>query len=334
MKSVEYAKDVELSFLRQIGGVCEDGERNMHRGKILDLGMPDRSTAPTAFGATDALLLLMAVIWGVNYSAVKYGSLALSPLAFTWLRVFTAMLTLLVVAVIQRNRWPARRDVLWLVALGVLGNGFYQLFFVFGVSRTRVADAALIVAAMPAFVALISRARGIERVRSRAIAGILVSVIGVGVVMLGSVAASNSEGSALGSLLVFVGVLCWSTFTVAMQPFTHRVDPVQLNALTMAGGMFPLLFLTPFAFTSIPWRHIQSLAWWCLLYSSVISIGVAYLFWYRGIRVLGPTRASVYGNLQPIVAILVGWGALHEAPTVWQIVGTIMIIGGIFLTRT
>lgn len=295
--------------------------------------MPDRSSTPTAFGATDALLLLMAVIWGVNYSAVKYGSLALTPLSFTWLRVFTAMLTLMSVALIQGNRWPARRDIGWLLALGVLGNGFYQLLFVFGVSRTRVADAALIVAAMPAFVALISRLRGVERVRRRAIAGILLSIVGVGIVMLGSAETATAKGSVVGALLVFVGVMCWSIFTVAMQPFTHRVDSVQLNALTMAGGMLPLLFLTPVAFAATPWGHISALAWGCLLYSSVISIGVGYLFWYRGIRVLGPTRASVYGNLQPIVAILVAWLVLSETPTVWQITGTVTIIGGILLTR-
>ncbi len=296
--------------------------------------MPDRSSAPTPFGATDALLLLMAVIWGINYSAVKYGSLALSPLAFTWLRVFIAMLTLLTVAALQRNQWPARRDILSLMALGVLGNGLYQLLFVFGVSRTRVADAALIVAAMPAFVALISRLKGVERVHSRAVAGILLSVAGVAIVMLGSASSSGRRsGSVFGALLVLVGIVCWSVFTVAMQPFTHRVNPIQLNALTMTGGMMPLLLLTPIAFRAMPWGHVSPTAWACLFYSSVISIGVAYLFWYRGIRVLGPTRASVYGNLQPIVAILVGWGALNEAPTVWQIVGTATIIGGIFLTR-
>jgi drug/metabolite transporter (DMT)-like permease len=41
----------------------------------------------------------------------------------------------------------------------------------------------------------------------------------------------------------------------------------------------------------------------------------------------------VYGNLQPVVAILTGWVALAEVPTVWQIAGTIAIIGGLFLTR-
>lgn len=294
---------------------------------------PESDSSHPAFGGTDALLLLMAVIWGVNYSAVKYGSLALTPLAFTWLRVFIAMLTLMTVALMQRKRWPARRDVLRLMALGVLGNGFYQLLFVFGVSRTRVADAALIVAAMPAFVALISRARGVERVRLRALAGTMLSVAGVGIVMLGTATADRKAGSLLGALLVFFGVICWSTFTVAMQPFTHRVNPVQLNALTMSGGMVPLLFLTPIAFTHVAFGAVPTIAWACLLYSSMISIGLAYLFWYRGIRVLGPTRASVYGNLQPIVAILVGWGALNEVPTPWQIIGTVTIIGGILLTR-
>ena len=43
--------------------------------------------------------------------------------------------------------------------------------------------------------------------------------------------------------------------------------------------------------------------------------GIAYLFWYRGLRVLGPTRTAVYGNLQPVIAIIVAWLFLKEAPT-------------------
>jgi drug/metabolite transporter (DMT)-like permease len=275
----------------------------------------------------------MAVIWGVNYSAVKYGSIALSPLTFTWLRIFGAMLTLFVVAVAQRHRWPARRDVLRLMALGILGTGIYQLFFVFGVSRTRVADAALIVAAAPAFIAAMSWFRGVERLHARAVAGVVLSITGVGIVVFGSASVSQAHGSALGSLTVFVAVLCWSTFTVAVQPFTLRVNPVQLNALTMAGGMLPLLVLTPWAFASAPQGAVPHMAWACLVYSSVISIGIGYLFWYRGVRVLGPTRTSAYGNLQPVVAILVGWIALHEAPTAWQLVGATTIVSGIVMTR-
>lgn len=292
--------------------------------------MQDRSHA---LGATDALLLLMAVIWGVNYSAVKFGSRLLTPLTFTWARVLLAMLTLGAVALLQRRPRPARRDVLALLALGALGNGAYQLCFVFGVSRTRVADAVLIVASAPAFIAIISRIRGVERVRRRALAGIALTVVGVAIVMLGSAATARAEGTALGTALVFVGVLCWSVFTVGIQPLTHRVDPVQLNAISMAGGMVPLVLVTPLALATPAIASAPAAAWWCLAYSSVVSLGLAYLFWYRGIRVLGPTRTSVYANLQPIVAIAVGWIALAEQPTAWQVVGTATILGGIFLTR-
>jgi drug/metabolite transporter (DMT)-like permease len=293
--------------------------------------MPDRSKS---FGSTDVLLLLMATIWGVNYSAVKYAGRAFGPLTFTWMRVLIASLMLLSAVLIQRKKLPSRRDVLALLGLGMLGNGLYQLLFVFGVSRTRVGSAALILAAAPAFIAVLSWARRVEKVSGRAWAGIALSIVGVGVVMLGTAAGHTQRGSLLGVMLVFCGVLCWSVYTVGLQPLTHRVDPVQLSALTMAGGMIPLAFATPFAVSSIASAHVSAAAWWCLLYSSVISIGIAYLFWYRGIRVLGPTRTSVYGNLQPIVAILTGWVALGEAPTVWQLVGTVTIIGGIFLTRS
>jgi drug/metabolite transporter (DMT)-like permease len=85
--------------------------------------------------------------------------------------------------------------------------------------------------------------------------------------------------------------------------------------------------------THTPFATIPTSAWLWFVYSAVISMGIAYLFWYRGIRVLGPTRTAVYGNLQPFIAILFGWALLGEAPTGWQIVGALTIITGIFLTR-
>lgn len=293
--------------------------------------MPARSRS---FGTTDVLLLLMATIWGVNYSVVKYAGRAFGELTFTWMRVLIAMVMLLTAVLLQRKKLPSRSDVMRLLGLGVLGNGLYQLLFVFGVARTRVGSAALILAAAPAFIALLGVSRGTEHVSSRGWSGIVLSIAGVGVVMLGSASGDVVQNASMfGVILVFCGVLCWSIYTVGLQSLTHRVDAVQLSAFTMAGGMIPLAFATPHALSRIASAHVSQIAWWCVFYSSVISIGIAYLFWYRGIRVLGPTRTAVYGNLQPIVAILTGWIALGEVPTIWQLVGTVAIVGGLFLTR-
>ena len=292
------------------------------------------SNEHSAVRKTHVLLLLMAVIWGVNFSLIKYATQFIPPLAFTGLRVGLSAILLLTIAALRRRAWPPGRDVISLIMLGVIGNGIYQILFVEGLSRTKVGNAALIIAAAPAFIAIASRIRGIERVRRRTLAGVAMSVAGVGLVVIGSANSNHSNATLFGTLLVFIGVLCWTTFTVLLQPLATRVDPIQLSALTMTGGAIPLVFAAPRALANLNWGSVGLTAWGCLLYASVISMVIAYLFWYRGLRVIGPTRTAVYGNLQPVIAIGVAWLFLGELPTVWQGVGTAAILGGLFLTRS
>lgn len=286
-----------------------------------------------AFGLTDALLLLMASLWGINYSVIKYASPLFSPLTFVWLRVACAVLSLLGAAFLRRTPWPSWRILAALLGLGILGNGVHQLLFVNGVVRARVADAALIAASVPAVVAALGWLQDREPVRMRALVGIVLSIVGVGVVILGSTHVPHRTGSVVGVTLVVGAVFCWSVATVAIKAYTPQVDVVQLGAVMMVGGMLPLLLVTPMIVHTTAWRNIPLLGWGAVLYSGVLSVGVGYLLWYRGIRVLGPMRAAMYGNLQPVVATLVAWAALQEVPTVWQGTGAVVIIGGVLLTR-
>jgi len=287
-----------------------------------------------AFGVTDLLLFTMAVIWGINFSVVKYATESFSPPALAGLRVGLAAMFLIGVAFTGARPHLSRRDILVLLLLGVLGNGLYQLFFVHGVSRTRAGNAALIVGSAPAFIALFARLRGLERVRGLTLAGIGMSVVGVALVIIGSAGSSAGETPLLGSLLVFGGVLCWTIYTILLQPYTKRIHVVQLSAITMVGGAVPLLFVSAPALISTDWSAVSTGGWLALFYASVVSMGVAYLFWYRGLRVLGPTRTAVYSNLQPIIALLVAWVFLRETPTAFQAVGAATIVAGVFLTRT
>jgi len=292
------------------------------------------STAHASFGVTDVLLFMMAVIWGINFVVVKYATHIFNPVAFTGLRVGTAAVFLLAVAFARGRFTLPRRDVIGLLLLGVIGNGLYQLFFVHGVARTRAGNAALIVAAAPAFIALFARVRGLERVRRLTLVGIALSVLGVGLVIAGSARPSNGEVTLLGSTLVFFGVLCWSVYTIMLQPYTKRIDVIRLSAITMVGGAVPLLIASTPALIATDWSVVGRGGWLALFYSSVISMGVAYFFWYRGLRVLGPTRTAVYANLQPIIALAVAWAFLGEIPTMFQSVGAATIVAGVFLTRT
>ncbi len=291
------------------------------------------SAAYPAFGITDVLLFTMAVIWGINFVVVKYATHIFNPVAFTGLRVGTAALFLLLVALIRGSLALPRRDVIALFLIGTVGNGLYQLFFVHGISRTRAGNAALIVGAAPAFIALFARMRGLERVKRLTLVGIALSVVGVGLVIVGSANSSSGEATMLGSVLVFLGVLCWTAYTIMLQPYTKRIDVIKLSAITMVGGAVPLMIASTPALIDTDWSAIGKGGWLALLYSGVISMGVAYFFWYRGLRVLGPTRTAVYTNLQPLIALLIAWAFIGETPTIFQAVGAATIIAGVFLTR-
>ena len=287
-----------------------------------------------AFGVTDLQLLLMALIWGVNFSVVKYGTGALAPLAYNGIRVALAAVALLVVAALAREALPRGRDLLVLLALGLLGNGVYQLFFIEGVSRTRAGTAALMLAAGPAFTALLGRLRGTERIRSLGMLGIAFSIGGVALVLFGNAQSPGEGGSSLlGALLVLAGSLCWALYTVLLQPFTHRIGGLSLSAVTMVGGAVPLVLMgvpdiVRTNFATVPWA-----AWAAVAYSGLLALVVAYYLWYRGVRILGPTRTAMYGNLQPAIALLVAWVTLGEVPTVWQVMGMALIGVGVVLVR-
>jgi drug/metabolite transporter (DMT)-like permease len=123
-------------------------------------------------------------------------------------------------------------------------------------------------------------------------------------------------------------------YTVLLKPYTERVPGVPLSALTMVGGAVPLVAVSMPYIATTPWASLPASGWGALLYSGLLALVVAYLFWYRGVRVLGPTRSAMYSNLQPVVALVVAWIALGEKPTLVQVVGAVAIMIGLLLTRT
>jgi drug/metabolite transporter (DMT)-like permease len=302
---------------------------------------PPRARTGPAFGVTDLSLLLMALIWGVNYTSVKYGTGVLAPLAFNGVRVTLAAVSLVIVSRMAvrfshaEGGWPGGRDTIALLLLGTLGNGLYQILFVEGIARTRAGDAALLISASPAFIAIIGRLRGTERVSPRGVVGIALSIVGMGLVVIGTTnAGGNQHATLTGDGLILVSALCWSLYTVYLQPYTHRIGGIHLSALTMVGGMVPLLAVAAPAMLATSWTSLPPLAWASLTDSGIFALVIAYLFWYNGVRVLGPTRTAMYSNLQPVFALVVAWLALGETITVWQIAGTVSIITGLVLTRS
>ena len=146
-------------------------------------------------GRTDLLLASMALIWSVNFSVIKFGTRFVAPLAYNGARIaLGASVAMFVLALWRRRGEPVTRYRSRFFLLGMLGNGFYQYFFIEGLARSRVATAVLLMASTPGVIAILGRVRGVERIPSRGWVGIALQLSGVGVLLIG-LAFRRSNGS-------------------------------------------------------------------------------------------------------------------------------------------
>ncbi len=291
------------------------------------------------FGVTDLLLLGTVCIWAVNFIVVKNViSGSLEPLAFTALRFAAASLVLLP---LLRSLSPAERAVngsdRWKIAgLGLIGNSLYQVFFITALANTLPANAALILATPPIFIALIGSLFGLEQLSGLAWLGIGLSFGGIALVILGGAPAEGSSSAPhplLGDLLALGAAISWALYTLLAAPVLTRHKPLKLTALTVSIGALPLLLLATPAFLTTDWSTVDSAAWLGVLYCGVVAIALGYLVWNRGVQQVGAARTAVYSNLTPVLVALIAWLVRGDPLTVYHLAGAVIILTGITLTR-
>jgi drug/metabolite transporter (DMT)-like permease len=286
------------------------------------------------FVPTDLLMVVMVAIWGFNFPVVKYATRIVPPLAFNAVRISLAAIVLLVFAAFTVRTRPSRREVLLLLALGVLGNGIYQMVFVDSVVNTDVGPAALLLASSPAFIALLSRAAGLGEISPRCALGIALSLAGVALIALTSRTAIDGTSSLGGNLLAVLAAVIWAVYVVLQAKYANKADDTTIASLTLAGGALVLLIFGFPSMLATDWTTLPTDVWLAILYGGVISLALASVFWYRGIRILGATRTGIYLHLEPVFALIAAWIWMHEHPTPLQGLGALTILAGVTLTHT
>jgi drug/metabolite transporter (DMT)-like permease len=281
------------------------------------------------------VLLLMVVIWGINFPVAKAAIAELPPLVFNALRFPMAGLTLYI-ALRARGRitMPDRADRLRILLLGILGNVCYQQFFIFGLDITRAGTASVLLAATPIITAVFSAAAGHERVGARTWAGVVATFLGIILVVAAGGSARDVGGSTLlGDMLMLGGSISWAVYTVGSRNLIVRYGALQFTAWTLWIGTAGLLLIGAPDLLRTDLGAVSAAAWAATAYAGALSIGVAYLIWYHGVLHLGNTRTSAYSNLVPVVALLAAWVQLGEVPTAGQVAGAAVIIGGVSLAQ-
>jgi drug/metabolite transporter (DMT)-like permease len=286
-----------------------------------------------SLGWTEASLALMVAIWGLNFAVAKRALATIDPLAFNALRYPIA--SGFVYFVLRRQGQAVgllREDIPRVLFLGILGNTLYQLAFILGLDLTTAGSGSLMLAVMPVFVLLLEMSTG-TRHGPRAWTGALASIVGVALVSRAALHFAGAE-ALLGNLLMIVAAACWALYTQGSQPLIRRYGAVHATALTLWTGTVGNFLVGIPSLVRQDWRAIDTVSWVGLLYSAFLSIGLAYLLWYRGVSRLGGTRTAIYSNLTPVVALAAGALWLGEPVTIVSLIGGALVIGGVMLVRS
>jgi len=284
---------------------------------------------------TDLGLLALAAIWGVNFSVVKLVLEEVDPLGLNALRFPLAVLALyLVLRGTPGPSFPHKEDVLRVVLVGLMGNVAYQLCFIIGIDWTRAGNASLLLSTTPVWTVLLSALAGHERPTRWVVFGVLGTLLGMVLVVIGSRAGISLGSSTMrGDLLMIVAAILWSIYTVAGRGPVSKYGALRMTTWTLYVGtpILVLLGLPSLAQTDL--AAVSTEAWVGVAYSGFLSIGLAYLLWYRGVQRLGNNRTAVYSNLVPVAALLTAWIWLEEVPTPLQLAGAGVIMVSLTVAR-
>ena len=279
------------------------------------------------------------MLWGGNFAAILFLLEELEPLDVIFVRgagaAFFFGLTLLLFA--RPLVRPTRRDALAAVGIGVLGVTVVNVAVVFGQARLPAALASLIVTSNPIHTALISRALIGEPLTRRKVGGIALAFVGLLIVLgFGSVGGEGfGRREVVGVGILAIAPFSWAFYTVLSKPLLATYPSMQVAAFTTIAGALPFLTL-PLLRPGLLGRvgALSGRGWGAALFVTLISFVLAYVLWYRALRVLTPSETAVYIYLVPVFGLLTAWVALGERPTAFLLLGGATILAGVVLTNS
>ncbi len=283
----------------------------------------------------DLRLIIVSVLWGVNFSAVKFALTDFYPLSFTIVRFVLAASFLFAVMLAGREPFRIkRRDLGMLVLLGLTGITLYNILFMYGLRYTTASNSALFIATSPLFAAVAQAFTGKERLSVRSGFGFLLSTLGAVLIITNRTGGLSLTWEHLrGDLLTVAAAFFWALYTLMARPLLEKYSPLAVTAYSMAAGAVLLL---PFGFHQLhvqSWQTVSAMSWAALGFGAFLAGGVAYTLWYHGVKRIGVTRTIIYHYLMPFTAVVFAALFLGERISVPQIAGGAAVLIGVYLVQ-
>jgi drug/metabolite transporter (DMT)-like permease len=306
----------------------------------VDPVMPPTSTADEPIApvhshtAALVLLVLLALVWGVHWAVVKIGLDYIPPLTYAALRVFTGLVTVVVILVWKgRLRLPERTNasIVFSVGLGQVAAGVVLMTLALRV--VPAGRSSVLVYSMPIWVAVLLAVFFGIRPRRNELVGLILGIGGLIVLFNPAVVDWGSSGELVGAFELLLNAILWAAVTIHVRRHRWTQSPLDLQPWQL------LVALVPIAIVALIVEQGQGIVWGpvmvlVLLYSGPLATAFATWASQSVTRALGPQASAIGFLAVPVVGLLSGWLILGERLGALDLLGFGLVLGGVGITQT
>ena len=259
------------------------------------------------------------------------------PFAASFLRFAIASVFLLFITWRVDGKLPAikKTQIIPIILLGMTGVFAYNVLFFKGLKIIEAGRASLIIANNPIFITLFASYFFKEKLNPIKVTGIIISVIGaIIVISRGNPIELLNGNVGWGEFYIFCCVLTWVAYTLIGKAVMTNLSPLVSVSYSSAVGAVALFVPAYFEGMMRDLVHYSTADWFGIFYLGFFGTVLGFVWYYQGIKIIGPMKASQFINFVPISAVLLAFFMLGESITLSLLVGTIFVISGVYLTNT
>jgi len=281
------------------------------------------------------ILILVSFVWAGSFIVVQVTTEEIDPIDLGFLRFLVATPLMILLVILRKKPLTVpKKELPWLIILGLTGVTLLYLFQFLGIHLTNAPTASVLINTNVIFISILSTLFLHETISRKRVAGIALSFIGVFVIMFSDIskqALAFENFFFIGSILMLLSAFCWALYSFVGKRLLKTYDEFVITAYTFGLGT---LFYLPFVVLHLgPVLQRTSLnGWLAVLYLALICTIFGYLGWFYALKHIDSSKAAVFLNLIPLFTILISF-FLGTSLTWFFLLGATLILYGVYITQ-